>query len=109
MVIVSILLVASLTMVGASRLSQFKNGQTSRGQFLAESLMTEILAQSYADPYYGPGGFGLGSDEVGDGSRNLWDDVDDYFQWTASPPQLKDGTVMTDFSGLETRRLDSLG
>jgi|GEM_PF-6598319 len=32
-------------------------------------------------------------------SRADWDDVDDYEGWSASPPQLKDGTPIADYSG----------
>jgi len=99
MLIVSVMLVAALNIVGGSRLSQFKTSQSSRGQALAEALMVEILRQSYADSQYGPGSFGLGPDEVGDGSRSLWEDVDDYDGWSASPPEQKDGTQIANFSG----------
>lgn len=99
MLIVSVMLVAALSTVGGSRLSQFKTSQTCRGQALAESLMAEILQQAYADPQYGPGSLGLGSDEIGDGSRSLWDDVDDYDGWSASPPEQKDGTQIAGLAG----------
>ena len=99
MLIVSVMFVAALSTVSGSRFSQFKTSQTSRGQALAESLMVEILRQSYADLQYGPGSFGLGGDEIGDGSRNLWEDVDDYDGWSASPPQEKDGTQIAGLAG----------
>jgi len=64
---------------------------------LAQQLMAEILAQAYEDPNFGPGSFGLGGDEVGDGSRALWEDVDDYDGWSASPPEDKNGNPLTGF------------
>ena len=98
-VVVGVMLVAALNTVGASRIGQQKTGDRTKGALLAQQLMTEILQQYYADPENG--GFGLDGDEVGDGSRSLWDDVDDYDGWSASPPQRKDGTVIAEFDGWE--------
>jgi len=101
MIIISVMLVAALNTVGAARTTEKKIGDRPRGLLLAEDLMSEILRQAYEDPGLAPGSFGLGGDEVGDGSRNLWDDVDDYHGWSASPPQQKDGTVIPGFTGWE--------
>jgi len=98
-VIVGVMLVAALEAVGASQRTQQKVGERRQGMLLAQELMSEILQQHYEDPDLPPGSFGLGSDEVGDGSRQLWEDVDDYDGWSASPPQLKDGTVLSEFTG----------
>jgi MSHA pilin protein MshD len=98
-IIVSVMLVAALNTVSATRTTEKKIGDRSRGLLLAEDLMAEILQQAYEDPGLPPGSFGLGGDEVGDGSRNLWEDVDDYDGWSASPPQQKDGTELDDFDG----------
>ncbi len=95
-IIVGAMLVAALNTVGASRLSQYKTSQRSRGQLLAQMLIAEILQQSYGDPDSGQDSFGLEIDETGDGSRSLWDDVDDYDGWSESPPKYKDGTEMSD-------------
>ncbi len=93
------MLVASLNTVGSARTTEHKLAQRGRGLALARNLMAEILGQAYADPVTGPDSFGLPSDKVGDGSRALWDDVDDYDGWSASPPQQKDGSVMTGLTG----------
>jgi MSHA pilin protein MshD len=92
MLIVSVMLVAALNTVGASRMTQKKTAERSRGFLLAENLMSEVLQQAYEDPDLAPGSIGLEGAEVGDGSRELWDDVDDYDGWSASPPQQKDGS-----------------
>lgn len=97
MLIASIMLVAALSTVGASRLSQFKTSQTTRGQALAESLMTEILRQDYQDPDGTPL-FGLEQSEPG-GQRNKFDDVDDYDGWTKSPPRDKNGSIIPNCDG----------
>ena len=97
--IVGVMFAASVTTVGASKTMQKKIGDRGRGALLARQLMSEILEQDYADAAYGPDSFGLGADEAATGDRSLFDDVDDYHNWSASPPQQKDGTVMTDLSG----------
>ena len=100
MLIVSVMLVAALNTVGASRKMQKKTVDRSRGFLLAENLMSEILRQAYEAPDLAPGSFGLeGVAEVGDGSRSLWDDVDDYDGWSAAPPERKDGTEISGFDG----------
>lgn len=98
-IVVGVMLVAALNTVGASRVSQRKTGDRTRGMLLAQQMMTEILQQHYEEP--GGGGFGLNGGEAGDGSRSLWDDVDDYDGWSASPPERKNGTVMANFGGWE--------
>jgi len=99
MLVVGVMLVAALKTVGAARLTERKTGERGRGVLLAEGLMSEILEQSYADPESGVGSFGLGVDELGDGSRLLWEDVDDYDGWSATPPEEKDGTPLSGFDG----------
>jgi hypothetical protein len=91
--VVSLLLVAALQTVAAARSGEYKLAERNRALLLAQDLMAEILQQAYADPAYGPGSFGLGADEV-TGNRSLFDDVDDYDGWQASPPQNKDGSVI---------------
>jgi MSHA pilin protein MshD len=98
-VVVAGMLVAALSTVGATRVGQQKMSERTRGRLLAQQLMSEILQQNYADPTLGVGSFGLGADEVGDGSRSLWDDVDDYHGRTESPPQYKNGTAIAGLAG----------
>jgi type II secretory pathway pseudopilin PulG len=91
-VIVAVMLVAALNTVGASKITQHKASLVSRGRMLAESLMSEILQQSYQEPgetYV----FGRESGES-DTSRAAYDDVDDYHGWTESPLVAKDGTAL---------------
>jgi type II secretory pathway pseudopilin PulG len=97
--VVGVMLVAALNTVGAARMTQKTMGDRSRGMLLAQDLMSEILSQAYEDPEYPPGSFGLAADEIGDGSRALFEDVDDYDGWSASPPQQKDGTELSGFDG----------
>ena len=97
--IVGVMLVAALNTVGASQVTQNKMGQRSRALLLAQDLMAEILQQAYEDPDLASGSFGLTVAEIADGDRSLWNDVDDYNGWSASPPQQKDGTELSDFDG----------
>jgi len=53
---------------------------------LADDLMEEIMARAYADP---EGGLGLGAD-TGESSRALFDDVDDYHNFSETSGNLAD-------------------
>ena len=66
--------------------------------------MAEILQQVYEDPTAASSTLGVEADDVGNGTRGLWDDVDDYHRWSASPPQHRDGTEISDLAGW-TRRV----
>lgn len=96
LVIVSVMLVAALDTLGAARMTQYRVAERSRALALAQDLMAEILQQAYADPEYGPDSFGVGADEAATGDRSLYEDVDDYNGWSASPPEFKDGTTIPD-------------
>lgn len=97
--IVGTLLVAAMNTAGAATLGRKKIGDRGVGLLLARDLVDEILQQDYEDADASSGSFSLDADEVGDGSRALWNDVDDYDGWSASPPEQKDGTVMGEFPG----------
>ena len=97
--IVGGLLVAALNTVGAAKMTQTRMGRQTIGKLLAQDLLAEILQQAYEDPALAEGSFGLGADEAATGNRSLYDDVDDYHGWTASPPQEKDGTELSQFDG----------
>jgi type II secretory pathway pseudopilin PulG len=97
LIVVGALLVAALTTVGASRLSQHTTSKYGRGQLLAESLMAEILLQDYQDSDH-KGVLGCETGETTN-TREDFDDVDDYAAWSASPPVAKDGTAIAGFAG----------
>ena len=97
--IVGGLFVAAMNSVGASRTGQFKLDERNRGLLLAQDLMSEILQQAYEDPALPPGSFGRGGAESATGNRSLFNDVDDYHGWTASPPEYKDGSVIPGLDG----------
>jgi hypothetical protein len=69
---------------------------------LANQLLSEVLQTFYLDPST-PSVFGPEPGEAG-ASRAQFDDVDDYHNWTESPPQFKDGGAIPSLAGW-TRRV----
>lgn len=98
-VLVGSILVVALNAVGGAVTGRRSTADQAIAQHLAMALMTEILELSYADPDQTPI-FGIESGETSvDGSRTAFDDVDDYHNWTESPPQRKTGEIYTDRTG----------
>ena len=97
--IVGILLSAALTAASSSAVMQYHASDRARGRFLAEALMSEILSQQYIDPGSSPAFGPEGGEATSPASRTNFDDVDDYNNWSESPPQNKDGTVIANFTG----------
>ena len=98
-VLVGVLLVTSLDLLGAVAMGHKSMGDRGDAQLLALGLMSEILAQYYEEPDDTPV-FGRETSESG-GERADYDDVDDYHNWTSSPPETKDGTGMGQLTGWE--------
>jgi len=98
--LVGLVLVASMnTLAGASAAAAQTNDRAV-GAVLCESLMGEILSQRYADESDGDASFGKRAGEVGDGSRALFDDVDDFDGWESTPPRERDGAKIAWAAGL---------
>ena len=95
--ILGVMVVAALRTVGATRLGEYKLAERCRALPLAQDLLAEVMQRPYEDPNGSPV-FGTESGE-GTTSRADFDDVDDYHNWSASPPQNQDGTDMSDLSG----------
>lgn len=95
--LVSIVLVGSLKMVGGSLQARNIQAQHRGGASLARDLMAEIVHARYEEPD-DPPVFGRESSESG-GDRADWDDIDDYDGWSSSPPESKDGTELTGYTG----------
>jgi len=96
-VVVAIMLVAALSTVGASRSVQHQVYLADRGRLLAEQLLAEVLQNDYQDPNDAPV-FGREATESA-ATRIDCDDVDDYDGWSASPPEGRDGTPLTNAAG----------
>lgn len=108
MLLVGVMLVAALDTVGASTRTRRSVQDGRQGYALARALMAEIMSQTYADPEQidtlrgeilvgGRAATVTLGPETGEatGNRSKFDDVDDYNGWNASPPQQKDGTVLS--------------
>ncbi|WP_146588117.1 hypothetical protein [Posidoniimonas polymericola] len=101
-VVVSIPLVG-LVMVGAmnatgSVLRTWSQARESyQGHSLGEQLMAEVLQQAYEDPD-DPPTFGV---ETGEpvAVRTAWDDVDDYYNLSQSPPRTRAGAAISGYTG----------
>jgi MSHA pilin protein MshD len=94
--LVGVLLVAAMRSVGASVFSQYRTAERGTGRLLADGLMAEILAKNYKDPGSTPQ-LGRESGESSTSKAN-YNDVDDYRDWSESPPQFADGTAMPDLA-----------
>lgn len=91
-VIVSVMLVAVLYAMTSARAARAVNVRHTRGALLAQDLLSEIMARSYADET-DAFSTGPGPDETV-GNRSGFDDVDDYWDWQASPPQDRNGDAL---------------
>ena len=82
-------LVSALRCVGAAVSSRVRTADDVRAAFLTQQLMSEIVAQPYADTNDLVRVFGLELSEVyaANGPRLAFDDVDDYHNWNSSPPE----------------------
>ncbi len=89
--LVGTLMVVALEALTAATTGRTRNGNQAQGVLLAQALLNEILDQPYLEPVDSPT-FGPETGETTGGTRNAFDDVDDYDGWTASPPEGKDGT-----------------
>ncbi len=91
------MLVATLNAVGAVFRTRLAARQRQQGEVLARELMAEIFKVSYSDPQGGTG-FGPDAGETG-ATRAAFDDVDDYHNYSESPPADKDGNLLPGYNG----------
>jgi MSHA pilin protein MshD len=91
--IVGILMATSLTAMG--QIARLRAVQVERRAALelGQQLLVEILAQYYQDP--GNATFGPATGMT----RATFNGVDEYNGYSESPPTLKNGTVLSDFTG----------
>ena len=95
-VIVAVLMIAALSSAGASLRMTQTIDDCGRAQRLAGDLANEILLKAYQEP---DGSISLGIDpSESTGNRSLFDDVDDYSNWSASPPTDPAGTILPGLS-----------
>ncbi len=102
--LVGLVLVTSMKTVGGVIRTWQVTEKQHDGMTLAVDLMTEVLQAWYTDPEDPFEGLGTDSNESSN-PRTEFDDTDDYNGWSASPPEARDGTVLTDYNGW-TRAVD---
>ena len=102
--LVGVLMTAALQATGQSLLSQRLTADRAIAESLAQSLLTEIMEQSYADPATPAAPLGLDSGET-PSVRATYDDVDDFHAHSESPPRQKDGVSIPGLAGW-TRTVD---
>lgn len=97
-ILVSFLMVTALRTTANVFQTWTVTAEQSEGQFLAQQLMSEILQQSYQDPEDPGSTLGVNTGETS-GDRSTFDDVDDYKDYTASPPKDRTNTVLSEYTG----------
>jgi len=98
LIILSMMLLPAIELAAASRQGSRKLGDRRRGQALAAGMLAEILTRDYADPDDPAPVFGLEAAEAAV-ARTNFDDVDDYHNWSASPPEDAAGAALTGLNG----------
>jgi Tfp pilus assembly protein PilV len=94
--VVSLVLVAAMRVAAVSAVMQYKAADSVAGRYLADGLLNDIRALAYQEPS-GTVNFGRETGEYASSKAN-YDDVDDFNGWSESPPQERDGTVMSQFN-----------
>lgn len=97
LLLVSTVLLASLRTLEQSRRSQDANHDRQKGDLLVQDLLSEIMRQAYREPSETPT-FGPETSE-NIGNRSGFDDVDDYHNWSRSPPERKSGLPLSGYEG----------
>ena len=97
--------ILTILIVGVGLVASFRTlpvilqvSDAARKSIVAQRLATDLLAEIAMLPFEDPDGspvFGPEDDEETD-TRADFDDIDDYDDWSASPPQKKDGREETD-------------
>lgn len=102
--VIVIALVPLITVLGQGVKRGKDPQKITMANMLAQDLLEEILAKKFdenpANPDT-PGRLGpdTGESRSGNPPNRCFDDVDDYDNYTDSPPREVDGTVMTDYTG----------
>lgn len=118
-ILVGGLLISAVGTLGSAVRARQIRAERSKATLVAQQLITEVLQAAYKESELGgtvkekagnvavalpvletpePDNFGPETGEA-DGSRTYFDDIDDYDDWSASPPQEWDGTVLTEYTG----------
>lgn len=96
--LVGMVVVGSLSMLGASVRSHEYSSDMAKGPLLAEAMLAEVMSMPYYDPDSGSGSNNTNSGELSV-TRADFDDVGDYDDWTTSTVQDKQGNPIPQYSG----------
>lgn len=99
--IVGLLLISAMNLAGSAIRGQMSNNDQLRSRGLASGLLAEILELPFQEPTTSPAFGPEAGETTTPATRNLFDDVDDYNNWSSSP-QTKSGTAIPDTLGLTT-------
>jgi Tfp pilus assembly protein PilV len=95
LILVSTILLVSLSASASLQRQQFETRSASVGKQLAFELLDEITAMDFQDRE--SPAFGIEADEIV-GDRSTFDDVDDYHNYSSTPPKFRDGTEIASFA-----------
>ncbi|MBU6413482.1 MAG: hypothetical protein KGS45_08405 [Planctomycetes bacterium] len=98
-IIVGGLLGASVTAVGNLATARQITADRARGYQFAEALLTEAQMLPYNDPTLTNDQIGPSATELATGNRSLFNDCDDYANWSESTLQDKSGVVIANTTG----------
>jgi len=92
-VIIAVVLYSAVRLFANLGRSSLATTSKDDARFLALQMIEEIKQHSYREPYRAP----LFGRETGEASviRQFYDDVDDYHNWSAAPPQDRFGNDLT--------------
>lgn len=94
--LVGLVAVASLRTSAATIRSRQALSDQRLATALCQRYLTEVLQSYYQDPTDPSPNFGT---ESGESSRTDFDDVDDYKDWSESPPKEKNGLPLSGYGG----------
>ena len=97
-VIMSVLLVAAVRLFANLGRSALHTSDAAAAATLAVEMIEEIRRLPYKDPY-AAAQFGPGDGETGAG-RTGFDDIDDYDNWSACPPEDRSGQSFSQYPRL---------
>lgn len=98
--VVGVLLTGAMEALGRAHAARLRDSDRARAAALADDLMSEILALPFVEPDDPPASPAIQLESGEDPSvRTMWDDIDDYHGWSASPPQTRGGDAIPGFDG----------
>ncbi len=100
---ITVLFLGAISMTGQAKATRYRLKTQDNAQFLCSAMLTEITTLPYEDPDTPTASLGPDAGEVIGNQRNLFDDVDDFDGWVASPPSDVDGNAIAGAAGWERR------